>query len=55
MPATITHAYFVKDVIDILPNNIKKNTILKRSMMFGQSTDSLLFYNLFSLAPGKKD
>ena len=54
MPATITHAYFVKDVIDILPNNIKKNTILKRSMMFGQSTDSLLFYNLFSFAPGKK-
>ena len=54
MPATITHAYFVKDVIDILPDDIKNNLNLRRSMMFGQSTDSLMFYNLFSLLPGKK-
>ncbi len=54
MPATITHAYFVKDVIDILPDDIKNNLNLCRSMMFGQSTDSLMFYNLFSLLPGKK-
>ena len=54
MPATITHAYFVKDVIDILPDSIKSKLNIRRSMMFGQSTDSLMFYNLFSILPGKK-
>ena len=58
MPATITHAYFAKDIYDILPNDIKDNLDLKRIKMFGQSTDSLMFYNLFSILPGnywKKD
>lgn len=54
MPATITHAYFVRDTINMLPSNIKNNLDIKRSMMFGQSTDSLIFYNLFSILPGKK-
>lgn len=54
MPATITHAYFAKDIYDILPNDIKDNLDLKRIKMFGQSTDSLMFYNLFSILPGKK-
>ena len=54
MPATITHAYFSKDVYDILPKDIKSKINVNRIKMFGQSTDSLMFYNLFSLFPGKK-
>ena len=54
MPATITHAYFSKDVFDILPNNIKNVIDCSRIKMFGQSMDSLMFYNLFSVLPGKK-
>lgn len=54
MPATITHAYFSKDVYDILPNNIKNKVSVDRIKMFAQSTDSLAFYNLFSIMPGKK-
>ena len=47
MPATITHAYFAKDVYEILPSNIKDKLNVKRVKMFGQSTDPLMFYNLF--------
>lgn len=54
MPATITHAYFAKDVFDILPEKIKNKINCSRIKMFGQSMDSLMFYNLFSLLPGKK-
>jgi len=54
MPATITHAYFGKDIYDILPSYISDKLDLKRVMMFSQNTDSLLFYNLFSFFPGKK-
>lgn len=54
MPATITHAFFAKDVYDILPNDIRKNLEIDRCKMFSQSTDSLMFYNLFSLLPGKE-
>ena len=53
MPATATHAFFAKDVYDILPDNIQSLIDVKRSMMFAQSTDSLTFYNLFSILPGK--
>lgn len=54
MPATITHAFFAKDVYDILPESIQSRLDLSRCRMFGQSTDSLMFYNLFSILPGKK-
>lgn len=54
MPATITHAYFCKDVYDILPKTIKDKVSINRVKTFGQSTDSLMFYNLFSVLPGKK-
>ena len=54
MPATIAHAYFSKDVFDILPGNIKNKIDCSRIKMFGQSMDSLMFYNLFSVFPGKK-
>lgn len=54
MPATITHAYFSKDVFDILPSNIKNTIDFSRIKMFGQSMDALMFYNLFSIFPGKK-
>lgn len=54
MPATIVHAYFAKDVYDILPKNIKECISPTCVKMFGQSMDSLMFYNLFSLLPGKK-
>lgn len=53
MPATITHAYFAKDVLDTLPNDIQEKISEDRVKMFGQSTDSLLFYNLFSVHRGK--
>lgn len=54
MPATITHAYFAKDVFDILPSNIKNTIDYSRIKMFGQSMDSLMFYNITSIFPGKK-
>ena len=53
MPATIVHSYFANDVYDILPKSIKSKVSTSRLKMFGQSTDSLMFYNLFSLLPGK--
>ena len=52
MPASITHA--AKDIYDILPDKIKDKCDVKRIKMFGQSVDSLMFYNLFSILPGKK-
>lgn len=54
MPATITHAYFAKDVFDILPGDIKSKIDCNRLKMFSQSTDALMFYNLFSPLPGKR-
>ena len=54
MPATITHAFFAKDVYDILPDNIRSYLDIDLCKMFGQSVDSLKFYNLFSIFPGKK-
>lgn len=54
MPATVTHAFFAKDVFDVLPSNIKNVIDCSRIKMFGQSMDSLMFYNLFSILPGKK-
>ena len=53
MPATVVHSFFAKDVYDILPTEINQKLNLKRCKMFGQSTDSLMFYNLFSIMPGK--
>ena len=56
MPATATHAIFAMDVYNELPNKIKKlidkNTFQYK--MFSLSTDSLMFYNIESLKPGKK-
>lgn len=54
MPATMTHAFFAKDVYDILPNEIRTNLDIKRSKMFAQSTDSLMFYNLLFLGKSKE-
>ena len=54
MPATMCHAFFAKDVYDILPSTISEKLDLNRCKMFAQSVDSLEFYNLFSLFPGKK-
>lgn len=54
MPATATHAFFAKDVFDILPEKISANLDLARCRMYGQSVDSLKFYNLFSIFPGKQ-
>lgn len=53
MPSTVTHSIFVKDVFDILPTNINKKLDLDSCKMFGQGPDSLKFYNLFSVLPGK--
>ena len=53
MPATITHAFFAKDIYDILSEDISSELDLNRLKMFAQGTDSLLFYNLFSILPGK--
>ena len=54
MPATAVHAYFAQDLNDILPKEIKNKLDVDRLKTFGQSTDSLMFYNLFSILPGKK-
>ena len=54
MPATVMHAFFAKDVYDVLPINIKEKLDFRRCKMFSQSMDSLIFYNLFSIFPGKK-
>ena len=54
MPSTATHAFFAKDVYDILPEKLCEKLDVEKSKMYGQSVDSLKFYNLFSLAPGKK-
>ena len=53
MPCTVTHAYLVKDLYEILPESISSKIDLKRTKMFAQSTDSILFYNLLSLKSGK--
>ena len=54
MPATVVHAYFAQDLNDILPKEIKNKLDVNRLKTFGQSIDSLMFYNLFSILPGKK-
>ncbi len=54
MPATVTHAYFAKDVLDILPEDIQKRISCSRIKTFGQSMDALMFYHMFSFHPGKK-
>ena len=54
MPATVVHAYFSQDVYDILPNTIKNKLNVERLRTFGQSTDALMFYNLFNILHGKK-
>lgn len=54
MPATVVHAYFSQDVYDILPNTIKNKLNVERLRTFGQSTDALMFYNLFNILSGKK-
>lgn len=51
MPASVTHAFFASDVYDTLSADIKNHLLLSRLRMFGQSTDSFLFYRLFSPLP----
>ena len=53
MPATVTHAFFAKDVYEILPQDISRKLDLERCKTFGQSVDSLFFYNRFNLKRGK--
>lgn len=53
MPATITHSYFTVDVYDVLPDDIKSKLSVSKIKMFGQGFDPLMFYNLFSIIPGK--
>ena len=54
MPATITHSYFSMDVYDILPDTIKDIIKTSKLKMFAQGFDPIMFYNLFSILPGKK-
>ena len=56
MPQTITHACFGEDLYNKLPNSIKKKIAYQKKelMMFSQSTDALMFYNVYSIMPGKK-
>ena len=56
MPATITHAYFGRDLFNKLPKDIKNiiNNQKKSMMMFAQSMDALMFYNVYNPFPGKK-
>lgn len=55
MPSTITHAYFGEDLFNKIPKE-SKNIIAnekKSLMMFSQSMDALMFYNIYNLLPGK--
>lgn len=56
MPATAAHAFFAEDVYKNLQPKTKK--IIQRDkkslLMFAQSTDSMMFYNLLSIKKGKK-
>ncbi len=54
MPATVTHAFFAKDVFEILPAEIRNKIDLDKAKMYAQSVDSCNFYNLLSLLPGKE-
>lgn len=54
MPSTITHAYFGEDLFYKIPKESKKIINNKKSlMMFSQSMDALMFYNIYSIFPGK--
>ena len=54
MPATITHAFFVNDLLEVLDKDIVNKVDFEKCKMFSQSTDPLMFYNLISILPGKK-
>ena len=56
MPSTITHAYFGEDLFKKIPKESKKIIIdeKKSLMMFSQSMDALMFYNIYNIFPGKK-
>lgn len=56
MPATITHAFFTMDVYQKLSNRERLLTAddMAQLRMFGQSTDSMMFYNIETLKRGKK-
>lgn len=56
MPATITHAYFAEDVYNRISDQTKQkiSSEKKSLMMFAQSTDSLMFYNITNFKKGKK-
>ena len=54
MPASVAHAYFASDVYDTLSSELKNKLSLSRLRMFGQSTDSFLFYRLLRLGNYKK-
>lgn len=56
MPSTITHAYFGEDLFNKIPKESKNIITNKKKslMMFSQSMDSLMFYNIYNLFPGKK-
>ncbi len=55
MPATATHAFFAEDIFNKLDNNLKNkiNCEKKAFLMFAQSTDPLMFYNIMNLKKGK--
>lgn len=55
MPATITHAYFAKELYDKLDKTIKNSIKYEKKslLMFAQNTDPLMFYNIMNLKKGK--
>lgn len=56
MPATVTHAFFAIDVYKELKKEYQVLNFqdFNRLKMFGQSTDSMMFYNIESLKKGKE-
>lgn len=56
MPATATHAFFAEDVYHKLDSKYQKmiEKDKKSFLMFSQSMDSMMFYNLLNLKKGKK-
>lgn len=56
MPATVTHAFFTIDVYQKLrkKEQLLDSKALQQLKMFGQSMDSMMFYNVESLHKGKQ-
>lgn len=54
MPATVTHAFFAEDIYEKLDIKYQKKINKKQLLMFSQSMDSMMFYNILDFKRDKK-